>query len=125
MKSIYFYIIEFLTAVIIVVLYYKLIETRKIKKYAKEKLPVDLKLFINTQKIDVKKISYKKLMNIVTIVNAIDVGIIILITNIVDKVIFKILIAIPACFIMLFISYKIAGLILKKKGLTKDESQRN
>ncbi len=120
--SIYFYIAEFVVAVVLVLLYYKFIETRKIKKYTKNNLPTDLKLFIYTQKINVKKISYKKLMTIVAVINAIDIGIILLITNITNNIFLKMVIAIPMAFVMLFASYNLVGFILKKKGLTNNES---
>ena len=120
--NIYFYILQFFIAVIIVLLYYKFVETKGIKKYTKNNIPVDLKLFINMNKIDVKKVNYKRLMRIVSIVNAIDVGIVLLITNVTENFFLKFLIAVPSIFIILFFSYKFVGLILKKKGLTKDES---
>ena len=74
------------------------------------------------KKVDVKKISYKTLMRLVAVINAIDIGIILLITNITKNIFLKMVIAIPMAFIMLFISYKGAGFILKKKGMTKNES---
>ena len=94
----------------------------KIKKYTKDNIPVDLKLFIQTQRVNVKKISYKKLMRLVAIINAVDIGIILLITNLVSNLFLKLLIAIPAIFIVLYISYTLAGKILKKKGMTLNES---
>lgn len=120
--NIYFLIIQFVVAVSLVLLYYKFIETRKIKKYTKDNIPVDLKLFIQTQKVDVKKISYKKLMKLVAIINAIDIGIILLITNVVSNLLLKLVVAIPAIFIVLYISYTLGGYILKKKGMTLNES---
>lgn len=120
--NIYFYIVEFLIAVTIVLLYYKLIETKGIKKYTKNNIPVDVKLFIYTQKVDVKKVKYKTIMRIVAITNAIDIGIVLLITNITDSFILKLLIAVPSIFGILFISYSGIGLVLKKKGLTTHES---
>lgn len=120
--NIYFYIIQFLIAFFIVFLYYRLVEMRKIKRYTKKNMPMDLQLLINLEHVDTKKISNKKLMNILSVVNAIDVGIILLMTNITESFLLKLLIAIPMIFIMLFISYTIIGLVLKKKGLTKDES---
>ena len=55
MSMILFSLIQFLIAVVLVLLYYKFIELRKIKKYTKNNIPVDLKLFIQTQRVDVKK----------------------------------------------------------------------
>lgn len=123
--NIYFLIGEFFVSVILVLLYYKFIETRKIKKYTKTNIPTDLKLFIYSQKIDVKKISYKKLMRIVAIINAIDIGIIVLLTNLVKGFPLKALVAVISSFLILFISYRIAGFILKKKGLTENGSQKD
>ena len=122
MKNIYFYIIQFVIAVVLVVLYYKFVETRKIKKFTKDNIPVELKLFISSQNIDVKKITYKKLMRIVSVINGIDVGIILLLTNLVKKLILKLLIVIPSCLILIFISYRFVGFILRKKGYGKNES---
>ena len=45
----YYMVIQFFIAVVLVLLYYKFIETRKIDKYTKDNIPVDLKLFIQTQ----------------------------------------------------------------------------
>lgn len=120
--NIYFLILEFCIAVFLVLFYYYFVESIKGKKYTKKNLPVDLKLFIQTQKVDVKKLSYEKIMKIVAVINAIDVGIVLLITNIVDSIVLKLLIAIPAIFVVLYISYTLAGKMLKKKGMTLNES---
>ena len=61
-------------------------------------------------------------MRIVALTNAIDIGLILVITNVVDNLLLKLLIAIPCCFIFLFASYKLVGFILRKKGYGKNES---
>lgn len=122
MSMILFSLIQFLIAVVLVLLYYKFIELRKIKKYTKNNIPVDLKLFIQTQHVDVKKISYKKLMKIVAVTNAIDIGLVLVITNIVNSMILKFIVAIPAILIVLFLSYRLVGKVLEKKGMTLNES---
>ncbi len=118
----YFCVVEFCVAVALVLLFYKFVETRNIDKYTKNNIPTDLKLFIQTQRVDVKKIGYEKLMKIVAVINAIDVGLVLLVTNVVDNILLKLAVAIPVIFIVLFLSYKFAGYILKRKGLVKDES---
>lgn len=122
MSMILFSLIQFLIAVVLVLLYYKFIELRKIKKYTKNNIPVDLKLFIQTQRVDIKKISYKKLMKIVAVTNAIDIGLVLVITNIVNSMILKFIVAIPAILIVLFLSYRLVGKVLEKKGMTLNES---
>lgn len=121
MKS-YSLIVQFVIAVVLVLLYYKFIETRNIEKYTKDNIPVDLKLFIQTQKVNVRKISYKKLMKLVAIINAIDIGIVLVVVSFVQNLLLKMVVAIPVIFIVLYISYTLAGKILKKKGMTLNES---
>lgn len=120
--NIYMYLIEFLLAFIIVYLYYRLIEAKKIKRFSKKNTPTDLKLFTFVTKADKDKISNKKLMNLLSIINAIDVGLVLLITNVVHSFVLKLMIAIPSIFGVIFISYTLVGYIFKKKGLTKNES---
>ena len=117
--NIIFLIVEFVIAIILVLCYYKFVETRKIKKFTKDNIPVDVKLFIQMEKVNVRKISYDKLMKIVAWVNAIDVGLVLVLTNIVSNILLKLLIAIPAIVIILLFSYHLVGFILKKKGMTK------
>ena len=69
-----------------------------------------------------KKMNYKELMRIVTTTNAINIGLVLLLTNIVDNILLKFVIAIPAMLLLLYLSYNGIGLILKKKGMTEDES---
>ena len=119
---IYFYLIEFIVTIILVLFYYKFIETKSIKKFTKNNIPTDLKLFIYTQKVNLKKITYKKLMRIVALTNAIDIGIAVVLTNVSDSFIIKLCIAVPSVVGLLLISYYLVGAILKMKGLTTDES---
>ena len=120
--KLYFYIGEFLIAVVLVLLYYKFVDLRNIKKFNKNNIPTDVKVFIKTQKVNMKKMNYKKIMRIVTTTNAINIGLVLLLTNIVDNILLKFVIAIPAMLLLLYLSYNGIGLILKKKGMTEDES---
>lgn len=122
MRVLLYLLLQFLLAVFLVLMYYKFVEFRKVKKLNKNNIPTDLKLFIYMEKIDVKKIKYDKLMKIVAIVNAIDIGLVLVATNIVNNLILKFLLAIPLIFLLLFGSYKLVGSILKKKGMTLNES---
>ncbi len=122
MRVLLYLLLQFLLAVFLVLMYYKFVEFRKVKKLNKNNIPTDLKLFIYMEKIDVKKIKYNKLMKIVAVVNAIDIGLVLVATNIVNNIILKFLLAIPLIFLLLFGSYKLVGSILKKKGMTLNES---
>ena len=120
-----FLVIEFVVAVVLVLLYYKIVELKDTKKYSKNSMPVDLKLFIQMEHVDPKKISYEKLMKLVVWINAIDIGIIILLTNLVKGLLLKILIAMPLCVGIIYLSYSVAGYFLKKKGMTLNEPKKD
>ena len=125
MNNLIYMILQFLIAVILIVLYYKLFELKRYKKITKKSMPVDLKVFTNMANVDHKKVNYNKLMNAIIWFNAIDIGLALLVTNITDKILLKILIAIPTVLVLLFISYSFLKMILKKKGMILDGSQRD
>ena len=122
------YLIEFITAFLLVYLYHKLIIIRKYKKYAKKslknmdkyKIPSELLLFIKMINIDEKKVDKIKLLNILAIVNSLDIAIILLLTELVNNIVLKLLIAIAAVFVIVIFSYKLLGFYYKKKGLVKN-----
>lgn len=120
--ELYYYIAQFILALTLVILYYEFVEFKRVKKYTKNNIPIELKYFIKSQNIDMKKINYKKLMRIVSITNGIDIGIILLLTNLSSNFFIKALIAIVATLATIYISYNLIGFILKKKGMTKNES---
>ena len=125
MNNLIYMVLQFLIAVTLIVLYYNLFELKRYKKITKKSMPVDLKVFTNMANVDHKKVNYNKLMNAIIWLNAIDVGLALLVTNITDKILLKILIAIPTVLVLLFISYSFLKMILKKKGMILDESQRD
>ena len=122
MNYIIYALLQFLLAIVLVVLYYKLFEMKRYKKITKKSMPVDLKVFIRLSNVDEKKINYEKLMNKIIWINALDIGLALLITNLVDNVLLKILIAIPTVLALIYISYKLLRTILKRKGMIKNES---
>ena len=115
-------LLQFLLAIVLVVLYYKLFEMKRYKKITKKSMPVDLKVFIKIANVDEKKVNYEKLMNKLIWLNAIDIGLALLVTNLVNNILLKILVAIPTVLVLIYISYKLLQLILKRKGMIKNES---
>lgn len=122
MNTFIYLLFQFLLAVILIVLYYKLFELKRYKKITKNNMPVDLKVVIKMANVDTKKINYNKLMNVIIWINSINIGLALLVTNISNKILIKILIAIPTVLVLLFISYSILKYVLKKKGMILDES---
>lgn len=115
-------LLQFILSMILVICYYKFVELRKVKKLTKKNIPADLKIFIDITKVDVKKINYKKLMNIVMYVNAFVVSFTFIVTNVTDNLILKFAIAIPLILIVFILTYKFIGYIFMKKGMSINES---
>lgn len=125
MNSLFLYFLEFLFAYIFVILFYKIFVFRKFKKEFKNKKKIDSKklesLFVEVRlfrvltKIDTKGIE-ERLMNVLMYVNAFDVAILLLITELVDNGILKALVALIVVFPILCFSYKLVGSYIKKKG---------
>ena len=121
-NSVIYMILQFVLAVTLIVLYYKFFELKKYKKITQKSMPVDLKVFTRMANVDLKKVNLEKLMKVIIWFNAIDIGLALLVTNITDKILLKILVAIPTVLILLFLTYSLLKFILKKKGMIKIES---
>lgn len=114
------YLIEFIIAFLLIFLYYKIFIIKKDGKLDKKKLPPELSLFIKMNKINMKKTTYKKLLQVLSVFNALAVALTLLITEITDKIILKLLIAIPVGTLFLYLFYKLLGIYYKKKGMVLD-----
>ena len=119
MNSIFYYVIEFLLAFLLVQIYYRLVHNPE-KSKKKEKRPAEVAIFIKLFNIDLKKADYKKLSEKVYFTNAIVVALILLTTEVTNLLLLKALIAIAGIFVYTYLGYKILGYIYKKKGMTKN-----
>ena len=122
MNNLIYMLLQFIFAVTLIILYYKFFELKKYKKITSKSMPIDLKVFIRMANVDEKKVSLEKLMNKIIWLNAIDIGLALLVTNLVKHIVLKILIAVPTVLILMFISYSMLKFVLKRKGMIKNES---
>lgn len=114
------YVIEFIVVFLLVYLYYILILKKKMKKTDNKILPIEINLFVNMINPNMNKITYKKLIGNLAIINALDIAIVVLTTEITDKLILKVVIALSLSILLILGSYKLLGLYYKKKGMIKD-----
>ena len=121
-SSVIYMILQFILAVVLVILYYKCFELKRYKEINEKNMPIDLKVFTGMANVNTKKVNLNKLMNAIIWLNAIDIGLALLVTNITSKILLKILIAIPTVLILLFLTYSLLKFILKKKGMINNES---
>ena len=130
MDKIIMYVIEFVVAAVLSYIFQKIfvvdkykkdLEKNKINKDNKRsKTPQELVLFLNMTGLKEKDIDVFRTLKLLIIVNSIDIGIIILLTNITRSIILKLLIAVIAVLFVLIISYRLLAFIYKKKENKKN-----
>ena len=90
-------------------------EDKDIKKY-----PIEVKYLIAKYKLDIKKVNYKQLLQIVALVSSFDISVIVSLVMIFDSYLFQLLGALIIVVPVILVSYHFVGLFYKKKGMIKD-----
>lgn len=117
MKNVLF---DFLFIFLIVYLVYLLFIKRRKKNYELLKNDDFIKLFIKRYDIDVKKINYKLLLNIISLINSFVIALTSTIILRIDSIIWSIIVAFVVLFALVFILFGAAGKYFKKsEGKTK------
>ena len=119
MESVFYYVIEFLLAFLLVQLYYKIIYNPE-KSKNKDKRPAEVSLFIKFFNIDLRKADYVKLSNKLYLTNSVVVALVLLSTELSSNILLKILIAVLTIIAYTYVAYKLLGYSYKKKGMTKN-----
>ena len=121
------YVIEFLLFFSSFYLIMYLFRIRKIKGWDKQKLDAELLYMYGVYKIDKAKVNCRKLMHILTIINALIISTTVIVISEFDlNVFYRILIGSAVAIGLILGCYHIIGLILKKKGMTNHvRSQKN
>ena len=116
----------FLGTFIIVYVFYLIFHVIKHKEYNPEKIPVELLLLIKKYRLDMSRINYRKLMNIIGLVSAFDIA---FISTFVFAYIKNIYIAVLVGMIMfiplIIITFNFIGKFYIKKGLVRNGNKKN
>lgn len=120
MERIIFYALEFVMAFVLIFLFYKIVVIKD-EKFKKNKLPVELNLFIKLYRPNLKKISHKKLMTNLSLIISFDVALILVITEISDKLVLKLCIGLLLVIILMRTSYDLYAKYLDKRGMIEHE----
>ncbi len=112
-------VMVFLLTFVVVFLIYELILVRKYKKGKSDKRPVEVTYLLNRYNLNLKKVNYKKLLNIVSLVSSFDIAVVVTVMGLTDNFLLEILIGCFLTIILILSSYSIVGKIYKKKGYTK------
>lgn len=121
MKELLNILIEFVIAYALVFILYWLIFVRKKTKYDPNKVPVEYYYLISVYKLNQKKINYKKFIYISAFINSfIIVFTYMIISRLLSKWIWQLLVGIVIIVLQIIICYGILGRIYQKKGMKKN-----
>lgn len=116
MKIVGFFILTFL----FIFLLYQLFIVRKYKKGKNEKQLSEVNYLIFRYHLDMKKINYKRLLNVISVVSSLDVAILVTVTFIFDNLLIQFLVALLLTIPIVIVSYGFVGRYYKKKGMIKN-----
>ncbi len=112
--------ILFIMSFLIVYFLYKVLVTNRAKRRNSKKRPAEINYLIYVYKLDIKKLDYKNLLNVVALVSSFDISLIVSIITIVDVLIVQLVVAAVIVIPIFLISYHFVGVYYKKKGCIKD-----
>lgn len=99
---------------------YQIFIIRKAKRKSSKKRPMEVNYLINKYHVDIKRINYKKLLLIISLVSSLDISILVTIILIFDSYFIKIVVALLLVIPIIVISYHFIGSYYKKKGMVID-----
>lgn len=113
-------LILFLMTFVFVFIIYELFVVRKEKKQDTNKKPVEIRYLEARYKLDMKKLNYKGLLNIVSLVSAFDIALIVTIIMIANSFVLELIFGCVLTLPIILVSYHIVGTIYQKKGMKKN-----
>ncbi len=96
--------------------------TKKRKKEKKVKEPIEVTYLTKRYKLDLDKVNYNQLLQIVALTSSFDIALIVSIILLLKIFILEVVVGFLSTLVIILISYHIVYLFYKKKGMIKDES---
>ena len=118
-------IILFIITFLLVFLLYRLITIRKAKSKKKAKEPREVTYLVSRYKLDLDKVNYKRLLNVVSLVSSLDIALVVTIILLFKNFYLEMIIGFISTLIIILVSYHLVYLVYKKKGMIKDEHKRD
>ena len=118
-------LILFVVSFIIVFLLYRIFIIKKAKRKKNPKEPFEVTYLVNKYKLDLERINYKRLLNVISLVSSLDIALVVVIIVLLKSFILEIIVGFISTLIIILVSYHLVYLVYKKKGMIKDESKGN
>lgn len=115
-------VVLFIGSFLFMVVVYQLIivgPAKRNRKKKKDKFPVEVKYLESRYKLDMKKVNYNQLLQIVALTSSFDIALIGSLIMISDNFLFRIIIGVVAIIVIILVSYHLVYLFYKKKGMIK------
>lgn len=114
-------LILFLSTMIFTYIIYLVFIISKAKRRNSKKKPIEIRYLESKYQIDIKKLNYHKLLQIVGIISSFDIALIVSIVSLVNNYLLSIVLVIFLVIPIILISYHIVGKYYQKRGMMKDE----
>ena len=123
-------LILFIMCYIVVLAFYELYFVRRAKNYRSGKMkkkkkdkykePGEIMLLRSKFKVDVDKVNYDQLLQIVALVSSFDISLVVSVMSIIPIFVLKLVVGLILIFLTIYVSYYLVYLFYKKKGLIKN-----
>lgn len=113
-------VILFILTFLLIFIIYELFLVRKAKKDKRRKKPVEVNYLMGKFNLDLDKINYKRLLNIISAVSAFDISFVVTIVSLFENFLLQLLVGFVLIMLLIIVSYDIVGRIYKKKGCCKN-----
>ena len=118
-------LILFGVSFIVVFLLYRIIVVRRAKRKKNPKEPFEVTYLVGRYKLDLDKINYKRLLNVVSLVSSFDIALIVAIIVLFKNFYLELIVGFISTVIIILISYHLVYLVYKRGGMIKNESKGN
>lgn len=123
-------LILFIMCYTVVLVFYELYFVRRAKKFKSGKMskkkkdkykePGEIILLKSKFKVDVDKVNYDQLLQIVALVSSFDISLVVSVMSIIPIFVLKLVVGLVLIFLTIYISYYLVYLFYKKKGMIKN-----
>jgi len=115
----------FMLSFIIVFVLYRVFIIRKAKRKKNPKEPFEVTYLVNKYKLDLKKINYKRLLNVISLISSFDIALVVVIIVLLKSFILEIIVGLVSTVVIILISYHLVYIVYKRGGMIKDEYKGN
>ncbi len=105
---------------LVVLIVYEIFIVRRAKQKKSKKQPVEIRYLVYRYHLNLKKVHYPQLLQIISLVSSFDIAFIVSIASAFDFYLWQILSIMILVFPVIFVSYHFVGMFYRKKGMTKD-----